>query len=714
MRGFAARLGRNAADGFRDEHGFTTFGSVLALLIALSLLFTAAQVQRISSASAEVQDVADAAALAAQNEVAEFMTVVRVCDALVLSMSLTGIVATGLGIAALCTPATAFASEPLLSAGKSIIEARDAFAEKASAGLDRLQALIPFFSAANAAAVAQANGSSRGRPYLALALPCPSSGEPIGIDPLEGAGDLADDAQDQAGDIQEAASRAEEAAEKAQRIKERAFLRDCGDAPGYCMQERAATLAGLSGRDNPLYRSVDSWSFSVALDRAKAYYAAREAQEAPEGPSIEAQVQSQLRKRFYEFANEELASAYVHEGEGSFEAFFPRFPRSTDEMRSTRLYTDAVYPLSRGEDGPLLHAWRGCPAASGAGELGSLAQMEQEGYGTCPVCGFTAASLGKVAAASTSIENGFEYHYDAVAAAAAEYQEAIRKLEPAAKEVKDKAGGLLERCAELLGAAGGSRIEASPPGSAGSIVLVASASDVPAAAAFPNAFSGSSGTLGMRAAVSAASLLGDEADDQGDAISSLLDGFGDRVASGPAGIVLDCWSGLLRAYADGQGAVDDALEGAVSSLPLASASGLGTWAADAFEGAVSALGLQPASLDALKPVLVNSAHVAAKDDAPFSARLLSLKRAAVENPSMSTDALSSIVGSAEGVLVDGIDSASKEMEIASIELFDGGPSVTLSIGIPPAVTQGAGDLVHDAADAVRGLVGSVTGARPWE
>ena len=85
------------------------------------------------------------------------------------------------------------------------------------------------------------------------------------------------------------------------------------------------------------------------------------------------------------------------------------------------------------------------------------------------------------------------------------------------------------------------------------------------------------------------------------------------------------------------------------------------------------------------------------------------------NPaSLNIRGITSINGGSPLVLVDGIDSASKEMEIASIELFDGGPSVTLSIGIPPAVTQGAGDLVHDAADVVRGLVGSVTGARPWE
>ncbi len=48
-----------------------------------------------SSASADIQNVADAAALAAENEVAEFMIAVRVCDAVVLSLSLTGLASYG-------------------------------------------------------------------------------------------------------------------------------------------------------------------------------------------------------------------------------------------------------------------------------------------------------------------------------------------------------------------------------------------------------------------------------------------------------------------------------------------------------------------------------------------------------------------------------------------------------------------------------------------
>ena len=86
---------------FRDEAGFTTAGVACALLVTLALVFTSAQVYRVSSASADVQNVADAAALAAENEVAEFMIAVRVCDAVVLSLSLTGAATAGLGVAAL-------------------------------------------------------------------------------------------------------------------------------------------------------------------------------------------------------------------------------------------------------------------------------------------------------------------------------------------------------------------------------------------------------------------------------------------------------------------------------------------------------------------------------------------------------------------------------------------------------------------------------------
>ncbi len=356
------------------------------------------------------------------------------------------------------------------------MDARDAFADKAANGLNQLQKALPFLAAANAATVASSNnGSSLGAEYLALAVLVPTEGEKIGIDSVEEADKLEKAVDEQADDLERAAKEAEEAAQEANEAKMRAFSRDCGDDPSYCMYERARTLSSIEAADNPLYRSVDAWSFSVPLKRAQAYYASRLAEEAPEGASVEEQARSALRgERFYRFASSEVGRGYVHETEGSFDAFFPQLPKNTDEMRLTALYTETAYPVTMDSSGsPVMHAWAGCPQAGGATARGSIAQMEAGGYAMCPACGFTAASMGKVAAASTSIENGFEYHYVAVAQAAEDYQKARARLDPRTAAVKNQAQGLLDLCKQALEQVGGQRIDAAPPGRLGVVVMVA-------------------------------------------------------------------------------------------------------------------------------------------------------------------------------------------------------------------------------------------------
>jgi len=123
----------------------------LALLVAISLVFTGAQVYRVQSAAADVQEAADACALAADNVIAEYYLVARVCDAVVLSLTLTGIVVLGMGVAALCTPLSAEAGFSLINAGKKVLLARDRFARKAADGLDKLQKALPFLAAVAAA-----------------------------------------------------------------------------------------------------------------------------------------------------------------------------------------------------------------------------------------------------------------------------------------------------------------------------------------------------------------------------------------------------------------------------------------------------------------------------------------------------------------------------------------------------------------------------------
>ncbi|OUO92127.1 molybdenum cofactor biosynthesis enzyme [Gordonibacter sp. An230] len=701
-------------DLFRDEEGFTSVGVVLALLITLSLVFSTAQVCRLNAASSKVQNVADAAALAAQNVVAEFMIVVRVCDAAVLSLSLTSLAATGLGVVALCTPATAPASEALLSAGRSVARARDSFAEKAASGLNRLQRALPFLSAASAASTAAANGSGSAD-YLALAVLSPGEGEEISVGAGAAAEAFQDEVDDKAEDVAKAAEEAEEAAERASEAKLRGFERDCGANPSYCMYERAQSLAGMEGADNPLYRSVDAWSFSVALERAKAYYPRRLAAERPMGDSTEEWARSKLRERFYSFAAQEVGRGYVRESEESFEALFPHVPKNTEEMRETRLYTEEAYPVTENGAGPIMHAWEGCPEASSVVRFGSIEQMEAESYAVCPECGFSAASMGKVAAASASIDNGFEYHYEKVAEAAEDYERARAVLDPLSAEVRERAGGLLDRLGEAFGSVAGMRIDARPPGGLGVIVLAACTGSSETAWAGP--FVQPAGTLGARAAVSAATLVAEPAGEGASVVSSLLDGLrGDGGAAvGALGIVLDCWSGVLEAYSEGQEALDGAVSSALDGLPLAGESGLGTWAAGALQEVVSAVGLEPANLDALKPVLVNSAHVASADDGAFAAQLLSLKRGAVEHPLESNNVFQSIVGLVEGGLSEGVDAAMDRIEVAEVRVFgDGGPAVTIEFALPEAVKSVTTDVIGRIADGLRSMCAQVTGARVWE
>ena len=321
------------------DGGFSTVGMVLAMLVTLSLVFSSAQVYRIQSAAADVQNVADAAALAAENQVASFYVVAQTCDAIILSMSLTGIAVAGVGVACMCIPPTAELSVKFIEASQKIFRARDKFSENAAKGLDKVQKLLPFFASAQAFAVAQSNDDVGGS-YLGCAVLLPYQGDQIVAPQLEGAEDAMDKIDEEDDQIRQASQEAEDAAEEANEHKWAAYMADCGNDPGYCMYERAGSLAGLSGSSNPYYASVDAWSFSVAIRRAKSYYPRRLAQETISGATVEEQADSVVRQHFYEYAVSEISKGYVHENEqaGTFDAYFPLLPKNTAECIRTSLW----------------------------------------------------------------------------------------------------------------------------------------------------------------------------------------------------------------------------------------------------------------------------------------------------------------------------------------------------------------------------------------
>ena len=167
---------------FRDEKGITTAAMAVSIMVSLALVFTGAQAYKVTSASAEIQEVADVCSLAAESEVAEFMVCVKVCDATVLSLSLLAGSCFGLGVVCACVPPLKAASDTLIKIGNKAIKARQDFAKKAASGLNKLQDILPFLSAAAAESVAKANNSGAMKSdYVACAFLLSQKGKKIEI-----------------------------------------------------------------------------------------------------------------------------------------------------------------------------------------------------------------------------------------------------------------------------------------------------------------------------------------------------------------------------------------------------------------------------------------------------------------------------------------------------------------------------------------------------
>jgi len=699
-----------------DDGGFSTVGVALALLVAISLVFTGAQVYRVQSAAADVQEAADACALAADNVIAEYYLVARVCDAVVLSLTLTGIVVLGMGVAALCTPLSAEAGFSLINAGKKVLLARDRFARKAADGLDKLQKALPFLAAVAAAHVAGANRDGMGAGYLGFAVVLPFEGNEVSAGEAGAADELVGTVDDAAGALAVAGEEAEKAAKRAKEAKERAYQADCGAYPGYCLYERAGSLADMPAGSNPFFSSVDTWGFSAALNRARAYYPCRLAADAPDGDSVEAQAESALRKRFYAFAARTLSrEGFVDESGDSFSASFPLVPRNVDELRDTDLFSEAVYPVTSNDAGHLeMHAWEGCPRAAGAARVASLAERETGGYDLCPECQFTENSLGRVASASSSIDNGFEFHYRVIAEAASEYEEQKRVLEPKARKVRRLAGSLFEQARSALRKMAAQRISVAPPGRLGVVAIVAATDSNASDLGFSSRFVNGAGVLGPRVAISGATLVSDSAEQGRTIIASALDGVrhDGHLLAGVLDTVMDVWSSMLFAYADGQQRIGEGIDELDARLSFGGESRLGLWSSREFEKTMESLGLQPAQLDAPKPVLVNTGQVLQADGGDFSARLLSVKRVAA-NLSGNT-ALDGIVGIAERNARSTIRDFNGEITVATIEVAgDGSPTIPITITLPDSLRERGLGLVEGIAERLRGLAGDITGVRQW-
>ena len=608
-------MGRAGIDLFIEDGAYTTLSSAVVILVVLTLLFSSTAAIWSMSRAGDTQVAADSGALAGANVVSSYHTAATVVDASILSLGLAGFATIGTGLVAILIPGAELAAGDMVDTGIEIIKTRNKFAKSASKGLQKIETALPYLVAARATQAVSAQDTD-GATYTGTALAVPRTSESDFV-ALEGSEISTDVIKDTSKDLERAADELQKASEETAKAKERAWLADCGGSDPAsvgsrsCMWERAKSLAKLSDIENPHKASSITWEPQVALDRAKAYYHQRLADEKPQGSSLEMKAESAARKAFYTYASAEVNRAYITEDGDRATSYIPLLPRNTDEVRATELYTDAAWPTSTNDGKTYLHYGTSCPNYK-KGTPGGLASVAAyDGQDKCNRCHFGVSSLGAVAAPSTSIENGFEYHFDRFKDALEDYVECRNKELELMRQTEDEADRAGNAFDEAIKALSGERPRIAPPGRNGVVAFAVSG-----AISSPDELSSSFNAavrLGERGAISAAVLAPDDATAQNNVLSRFFSTLEERsgCVAGVLDGVMDVWGRLLVGYGDIQGSADELMGEMIDGLGGGSGAlgSIASWLGDTVSASVAALGLEPCDLRLRKPVLTDTANV---------------------------------------------------------------------------------------------------------
>lgn len=594
----------------REEGGYTTVAVALALLVSLTLVFSAAAAEWTLARSADVQRVADAAAMAGENSVAAFCTIAQVLDACVLSLGIVGTLVSGAGLVVSCVPGARALGAKVTHTGKKVLDARKKFARSCMRGLEKLERALPYLIVVNSGACVAAN-STRGISYVGCAIPFPQESQSdysAMKDELE-----ADKMAETAQELQNATDRRDAAKKRAEAARERAWRADCVDEP-CCMRSRAASLAGLGGDSNPNYARPELWSFAAPIKRSRAYYAARLAREAPDGSGIDALTNSVCRRVFYRFALGEVSGAWVSpQPDGTVDMNLPALPHNTNEVRATSIYSSPEWPCTQ-ENGMdvVLHSSRSCPGATGP-YLGkaSLSAIDWGMAVECGVCRMSVGDMGKVAAISTNANNGYEHYWRIVVEESKAYQQARRDEAEAKREMKELAeegADLFERAMEQLSVP---RPKICPPGAHGCVAVVGRSAGASVPSELTQAFLGPS-QLPAGVAISAAALAPDEHTDGNNVLSRLFDGITANEGfsvGGLLGSITGVWGKVLISYGSGYETVSGATDELLGKVDGVFGGTVGSWLSGKLKGIVRQCGFEPADMRLRKPALVSTEDV---------------------------------------------------------------------------------------------------------
>ena len=608
-------MGRAGVDLFIEDGAYTTLSSAVVILVVLTLLFSSTAAIWSMSRAGDTQVAADSGALAGANVVSSYHTAATVVDASILSLGLAGFATIGTGLVAILIPGAELAAGDMVDTGIEIIKTRNKFAKSASEGLQKLETALPYLVAARATQAVSAQDTDSVT-YTGTALAVPRTSE-SDFAALKGSEISTDAIEDTSEDLERAAEELQKASEETAKAKERAWLADCGGSDESaigkysCMWERAGSLAKLSDIENPHYASSVTWEPQIALNRAKAYYRQRLANEKPEGSSAQMKAKSAARRAFYAYAIEEVDRAYITDDGEQFSAYVPLLPRVPNEVRVTELYTDVAWPTSTNDGKTCLHYGTDCPVYK-KGTPGGLASVaDYDGHDTCSACDFSVVTLGCALMPPSFIENGFEYHFDEFKDALDEYVECRKKeleLERQTEDEADRAGNAFDQAIKALS---GERPRIAPPGRNG-VVALAVSGDISSPDELNSSFN-TAVKLGSRGAISAAVLAPDDATAQNNVLSRFFSTLEER-SGGVAGVldgVMDVWGRLLVGYGDIQGSADELMGEMINDLGGGSGAlgSIASWLGDTVSSSVAALGLEPCDLRLRKPVLTDTANV---------------------------------------------------------------------------------------------------------
>lgn len=667
---------------------------------------------RVGTRSGQIQYVADAGALAADSVVAEFITIGQVVDAVLLSMSLLGITVYAVSAVVAFIPMGASASAKLVKAGNKIMKIRNKFGNSAVKGLDQAQKALPALCAVRAAQVVHANAQASGQDYVGIAITCPMTGVKLGTkkknkersEAKKDEKEQTDTIKSEEKTVRKKSKEADRLEKQAELAKEDAWVADCG-SKGENMQKRARKLAGLTGAQNPSRKSVDTWTFSVALQRAKTYYAARTSQEpgAYSSGSPEDVGKSVARKKFYEYAYATVSQGTIaYSRSGAELPDFKYLAHGKDEIIKTHLYTDPVYPISQKDGKCTLHAYTGCPAyakESPAG-TGPVAGIDAGSYARCDTCKFSASSLWRVSSLTSTQETGFELQYYRMVEASKRYKEAEEGLDSLQTELTKSATTIKESIKNALAAIKGWRYDPQPPGRFGCICIVVA----PERKHATLPFLGKASTTPARIAISGATLAPDDADDQGSVISDMAEGLvpGEGFGSGLLRAPFRAWGVMLQAYTAGNNAIEGGFDAVFGLVPVVG-NELSGWAKNTFRSTMQEANLQPADLTTYKPVLVNTSQIAERDGGTAAKVLGGLKKGSEVYSAVELKDLEALVDTL-GIFPDlGSDLKNGELIIATLSFDILGKNIAnkpITIPVPDNVSE----LYETAVSSVKSLL----------